>query len=91
MNEASEYLVTLKKKFPKGKGMQFLFLDSCYDDEDEDEKKAYDTSMERLYDLLEKAKCLPTVKVQKVETESRQLKNKIEEKEKMLKAIEEKQ
>ena len=71
LNEASEYLVTLKKKFPKGKGMQFLFLDSCHDDEDEDEKKAYDTSMERLYDLLEKAKRLPTVKVQKVETESR--------------------
>ena len=70
--------------------MKFLLLDSCYDDTDEDEKEAYDTSMEELWDLLEKAKSLPTDKVKKVETESRQLKQKIEEKEKMLKAIEEK-
>ena len=46
--------------------------------------------MERLWDLLDQAPSLPTVRVQKVETESRQLKNKIEEKEKMMKAIEDK-
>ena len=46
--------------------------------------------MERLWDLLDQAHSLPTVRVQKVETESRQLKNKIEEKEKMVKVIEEK-
>ena len=88
--KASEYLVTLKKKFPKAKGMQFLFLDSCHDEEDEVEKEAYDSTMERLWDLLDKAPSLPTVKVQKVETESKQLKNKLEEKDKMIKVIEEK-
>ena len=46
--------------------------------------------MERLWDLLDQAPSLPTVKVQQVETESRQLKNKIEEKDKMIKVIEEK-
>ena len=70
--------------------MKCLLLDSCYDDTDEDEKEAYDTSMERLWDMLDQAPSLPTSRVQKVETESRQLKNKIEEKEKMMKAIEEK-
>ena len=70
--------------------MKCLLLDSCYDDTDEDEKEAYDTSMERLWDMLDQAPSLPTVRVQNVETESRMLKNKIEEKEKMMKAIEEK-
>ena len=45
--------------------------------------------MDRLWDLLDQAPPLSTVQVQKVETESRQLKNKIEEKEQMMKAIEE--
>ena len=62
----------------------------CYDETDEDEKEAYDSAMERLWDLLDQAPSLPTVREQKVETESRQLKNKIEEKEKMMKAIEDK-
>ena len=52
--------------------------------------EAYDNSMERLWDMLDLAPSLPTSRVQKVETESRQLKNKVEEKEKMMKAIEEK-
>ena len=46
--------------------------------------------MERLWDMLDQAPDLPTVRVQKVETESRQLKNKIEEKDQMIKAIEDK-
>ena len=46
--------------------------------------------MERLWDLLDQAPSLPTIRVQEVETESRQLKNKIEEKEKMMKSIEDK-
>ena len=52
--------------------------------------EAYDNSMERLWDMLDLAPSLPTSRVQKVETESRQLKNKIEEKVNMMKAIEEK-
>ena len=70
--------------------MKCLLLDSCYDDTDEEEKEAFDTSMKELWDLLTKAKSLPTKQVQKVETESLQLKQKIAEKEEMLQAIEEK-
>ena len=89
MFSGNEYLATLQSKFPKGRGLKCLLLDSCYDDSDEEEKEAYDTAMESLWDMLDQAPSLPTVRVQKVETESRQLKNKIEEKEKMLKVIEE--
>ena len=77
---ATGYLATLQAKFPKGRGLKYLLLDSCYDDIDEDEKEAYNSAMERLWDLLDQAPPLSTVQVQKVETESRQLKNKIEEK-----------
>ena len=67
--------------------MKFLLLDSCYENTDEDEKEAYNRAMERLWDLLDRAPSLPTVEVQKVETESRQLKNQIDEKEKMMKVL----
>ena len=89
-SKANEYLATLQNKFPKGKGMKFLLLDSCYEKEYDDEKEAYDSSMERLWELLDKAPGLPTIKVQMVETEYRELKKKIEEKEKMIKDIEDK-
>ena len=39
--------------------------------------------------MLDLAPSLQTVRVQKIETESREFKNKTEEKEKMMKAIEE--
>ena len=68
--------------------MKCLLLDSCYDDTDEDEKEAYNLAMEKLWDLLDQAPSLPTVEVQKVETESKQLKSQIEEKEKMMKSLE---
>ena len=68
--------------------MKCLLLDSCYDEDDEDEKEAYERAMERLWDLLDQAPNLPTVSLQKVETESKQLKSQIEEKEKMMKSLE---
>ena len=40
-----------------------MFLDACYDEEDEDEKMAYDDSMETLYKLLESFKGLETSQV----------------------------
>ena len=70
--------------------MKCLLLDSCYDEDDDDEKEAFDSAMERLWDLMDQAPDLPTVRVQMVETESRKLKKKIEEKEEMIKVIEEK-
>ena len=68
--------------------MKCLLLDSCYDEDDDDEKEAFDSAIERLWDLMDQAPDLPTVRVQMVETESRKLKNRIEEKEKMMKVIE---
>ena len=81
---ATDYLKTLESKFPEGKGLKYLILDSCYDDEDEDEKGAFDSAMERLWDLLDQAPPLPTTKVQQIETESKQLKRKIEEKDQIM-------
>ena len=43
--------------------------------------------MERLWDLLDQAPPLPTSRVQQIETESKQLKNKIEEKNRMMNAM----
>ena len=81
---------TLEQKFPDGKGLKCLLLDACYDEDDDDEKNAFKTSMRILWNHLDRAKPLQTVKVQEVATESKQLKKLIEEKDNMLKAIEEK-
>ena len=56
------YLETLQSKFPKGKGLKYLLLDSCYDDSDTHEKESFDTNMGRLWDLLDQAPSLPTAK-----------------------------
>ena len=79
---------TLEQKFPSGSGLQYKLLDACYFQKDRDEKEAFDRGMEEIWNLLDQAPPLHTTQVQKVETESKQLKDKIEEKEKMLETIE---
>ena len=75
--------------------MRHLIVDAVMDyDEDEEEeirtaKESYDHSMDMLWTMLDKAKPLPTTKVQAVETESRQLKNMLEKKERSIQQIEE--
>ena len=61
----TEYLATLQNKLPKGRGIKFLLLDSCYTDEGE--KEAYDSAMQRIWDLLGQAPALLTVRVQRDE------------------------
>ena len=37
-----------------------MYLDACYDEEDEDEMEAFDKSMEQLFELLEAYEGLET-------------------------------
>ena len=37
-----------------------MYLDACYDEEDEDEMEAFDNYMEQLFDLLEACEGLET-------------------------------
>ena len=87
---AAEYLETLKNKFPNSRGLSYLLMDACYDEDDDDEKDSFNGAMSKMWNLVDKAGGLPTRKVQQVETESKKLKNDIEKKDKMLKAIDEK-
>ena len=80
---AHAYVKEVEKKFPNGRGLQFLFLDACFDDEDEDEDAAFKTSMDSLYEMLTTAPKLHTIDVnEKVNSEHGKLKKRIEESEK---------
>ena len=83
--------MTLQAKFPNGTGLQYMLLDALYDQDDEDERVAFENGMEAIWSLLDQAPPLPTSQVQQVETESKKLKDKIAEKEELLAAIENKQ
>ena len=81
---ASAYVKEVEKKFPNGAGLQYLFLDACYDEEDEDEEAAFKASMEDLYEMLTKAPKLQTFDVnEKVNSEHGKLKKRIEESEQL--------
>ena len=79
---AMEYLKIVEDKFPQVKkgGLRYLFLDACFDGEDEDEEQAFDKAMEELYMILEsKAEGLETSKVNdQVESEHGKLKRELE-------------
>ena len=69
---------------PNGAGLQFLFLDACFDDEDEEEDAAFQRSMDTLFEMLMKAPKLHTFDVnEKVNSEHGKLKKRIEESEKL--------
>ena len=79
---ASAYLKEVEKKFPKGAGLQYLFLDACYDDEDEDEEEAFTVGMDKLFKMLNEAPKLKTVDVnENVKSEHGKLKKRIRESE----------
>merc|ERR1711892_1486226 len=90
---AKKYLKVVENEFPNGNGLQYLFMDACYDtgeddtddtenDADPAEKKAFNNAMEILWKLLSKSPRLTTSKVKEVETENKKLKMAIAEKEK---------
>jgi len=84
---AKQYMKSLEEKFKDGKNLRYLFLDATFDEEDEDEHKAFTEAMAELSKYLESAPALPTVNVTEVETETaalkREIKIKTEEREKM--------
>ena len=79
----------MENKFPKGAGLKYVLMDACYEVDDDDEKESFQSAMETIWTLLEYSEDLPTTKVQEVETESKALKRKLEEKENLLHELEE--
>lgn len=55
------------------KNLQFLFLDSCFDEEDDDEKEAFDTAVCLLKDLIFSSRDLPTNRMEAVATENQKM------------------
>ncbi len=56
----------MHKKFPevKDKDLKFLFLDACFDEEDENEDKKFQDAMEDIYKMVESHQMgLETIKV----------------------------
>merc|ERR1719458_2283149 len=78
---AQKYMAEVTKRFKHGKQIDYVFLDSCFDKEDPEEKRCFDQAMDKLLNALNAAKPLPTSKVQEVATEKAALRREIAEKE----------
>merc|ERR1712037_226584 len=86
---AQKYMAEVAKRFKHGKQIDYVFLDSCFDKEDPEEKRCFDQAMDKLLNALNAAKPLPTSKVQEVATEKAALGREIAEKESAAKATQE--
>merc|ERR1712037_1037625 len=86
---AKKYMEEVAKRFKKGKGIDYVFLDSCFDKEDPEENRCFDQAMGKLTDALDAAEGLPTSKVREVATEKAALRREIAEKESAAKATQE--
>jgi len=86
---AQKYMAEVAKRFKHGKQIDYVFLDSCFDKEDPEEKRCFDQAMDKLLNALNAAKPLPTSKVQEVATEKAALRREIAEKESAAKATQE--
>merc|ERR1712210_321049 len=82
-------MAEVAKRFKHGKQIDYVFLDSCFDKEDPEEKRCFDQAMDKLLNALNAANDLPTSKVQEVATEKAALRREIAEKESAAKAAEE--
>ena len=85
---AADYMKVVEKQFPNGKGLQYLYLDACYDKNDDDENTAFDNALGTLRQLLEANTGLTTDSIRRVETQNETLKKQIKEHEKMRKKAE---
>ena len=77
---AENYVRGVEEKFPNAAGgLKYLYLDADLDETDDLEKKAFDKSMEELYQQLNNAPWLPTTKVnEKVSSENAKLRARLE-------------
>jgi hypothetical protein len=84
---ARAYIKEVVEKFPKAEGnLKYLYLDACYDADDEAEEQCFNESMQKLYNMLEETPKLLTSQVnEKVHTENAKLKRAIYEAEKQQK------
>ena len=82
---AKAYIQTVEDKFSFGKGLDYLIMDACFDEEDDDEKRAFEEALERLWNKIKAAGRLQTENVRKVESEHKKLKMEIEKKDKAMK------
>ena len=85
---AADYMKVVEKQFPNGKGLQYLYLDACYDKNDKDENTAFLNALGTLRQLLEANTGLTTDSIRRVETQNETLKKQIKEHEKMRKKAE---
>merc|ERR1719468_56805 len=82
---AMDYVEVVGKRFPKVKnnGLQYLFLDAQFDEDDDDEVKAFEEAMEKLYGMIEAHDGLLTNKInEEVESENGKLKRELAAREK---------
>ena len=82
---ANNYIKTVEDEFPDGKGLDYLIMDALFDEEDDDEKNAYEEASKRLWNKIKAAGRLQTENVRKVESEHKKLKMEIEKKDKAMK------
>ena len=85
---AAKCIRSVQDKFPRGKGLKYLIVDSCRDTSNREEEEAFQKAMQELWKLVERAPPFNTEDMKKLETESRKLKREIEEKEKRLAEME---
>jgi len=78
---AAAYVREVEKMFPNSAGgLQHLFLDARYDEEDPDESDHFQASMEELYKMLDSAPKLATSRVnENVQTENAKLRKEIKD------------
>ena len=74
---AGDYIQTVEDEFPDGKGLDYLIIDACFDDDDADEKIAFERALESLWVKIRNAKKLQTDKVRKVASEKKKLEREI--------------
>ena len=53
----------VEQQFKDGAGLQYLFLDACFDNDDDDERVSFDEAIKSLRDSFFRAPNLPTSKV----------------------------
>jgi len=75
---AKDYISVLQNQFQNARGIDYLFLDANYDEEDDVEVAAFDNGMAKLWKKIQCSKGLSTDTVKKVTTENKKLKNKVE-------------
>ena len=82
---AKDYIRTVEDEFPDGKGLEYLIMDACFDEDDDYESSAFENASKKLWEKIRKSERLQTVNVKMVESENKKLKKEIAKKEEAMK------